>query len=432
MPSSFRSNVPPIPYEHLENLGLISSDWLNTTMSFVTVLNAGAYVNSSTDSAPAFQSALDAAATNVVFNGATIKSARVYVPPGIYMLRSQIVVPAGVSLYGDNSAVCYLWADAARFPVSTAVIRLGRTTETGNQANCFIERMTINCGSGQIAGSQGVLMPAAQENCGVRDCSIVLFRDTGIYVSSCANIIIRNNIIDDYDQGSNYGIHMTGSGGDNLIEKCTVLGNYSTSAIRIYTSHAQVTAVHIEGNRTVASSLPYGLDIDSAAVNVLGLSGHNTVSSLVRLKNDGSVGEKFVGLNIFGGNSAAMIRDETDTLSVISSSYGSQRIGMYVSNNTPITWRDGTFQIRPTGDPSLTVDGLMIHNGNVRIQPAYQLDVQGNAKVAGTSRTLGFYGSTGATKPVINNLSYSSGALASSLAFQLNKLGLVECTSFAP
>lgn len=45
---------------------------------------------------------------------------------------------------------------------------------------------------------------------------------------------------------------------------------------------------------------------------------------------------------------------------------------------------------------------------------------------------IGFYGVTTAVAQLnVNGLSYSSGALASSLAFQLNRLGLISCTTFA-
>lgn len=51
---------------------------------------------------------------------------------------------------------------------------------------------------------------------------------------------------------------------------------------------------------------------------------------------------------------------------------------------------------------------------------------------ASTTDLIGFYGSTqGVAQGNVNNLSISSGALASSLAFQLNRLGLINCTSFA-
>jgi hypothetical protein len=51
----------------------------------------------------------------------------------------------------------------------------------------------------------------------------------------------------------------------------------------------------------------------------------------------------------------------------------------------------------------------------------------------GTTDLIGFYGLTaGVARGNVNGASYSSGALASSLAFQLNRLGLIECTTFAP
>jgi len=51
---------------------------------------------------------------------------------------------------------------------------------------------------------------------------------------------------------------------------------------------------------------------------------------------------------------------------------------------------------------------------------------------ASTSDLIGFYGlSQGVAQGNANGLSMSSGALASTLAFQLNRLGLINCTTFA-
>ena len=50
-----------------------------------------------------------------------------------------------------------------------------------------------------------------------------------------------------------------------------------------------------------------------------------------------------------------------------------------------------------------------------------------------TTDLIGFYGVTTAVAQLNSNgLSFSSGALASSLAFNLNRLGLINCTTFAP
>jgi|GEM_PF-3992997 len=44
---------------------------------------------------------------------------------------------------------------------------------------------------------------------------------------------------------------------------------------------------------------------------------------------------------------------------------------------------------------------------------------------------IGFYGTSGVAQLSCNGVSISSGALASTLAFQLNRLGLINCTTFA-
>jgi hypothetical protein len=60
-------------------------------------------------------------------------------------------------------------------------------------------------------------------------------------------------------------------------------------------------------------------------------------------------------------------------------------------------------------------------------------DGNSQGTVLGQSITdlIAFYGTTGVAQLNVNGLSQSSGALSSSLAFQLNRLGLIQCTSFA-
>ena len=56
---------------------------------------------------------------------------------------------------------------------------------------------------------------------------------------------------------------------------------------------------------------------------------------------------------------------------------------------------------------------------------------QGTVLGTGTSDLIGFYGvSAPQAQGNVNGLSQSSGALASSMAFLLNKLGLISCTSY--
>jgi hypothetical protein len=57
---------------------------------------------------------------------------------------------------------------------------------------------------------------------------------------------------------------------------------------------------------------------------------------------------------------------------------------------------------------------------------------QGTVLGQSTTDLLGFYGlSTAIAQGNVNGRSVSSGALASSIAFELNRLGLINCTTFA-
>lgn len=56
---------------------------------------------------------------------------------------------------------------------------------------------------------------------------------------------------------------------------------------------------------------------------------------------------------------------------------------------------------------------------------------QGTILGQSTTDLLAFYGSTAVAQPSCNGQSISSGALASSIAFQLNKLGLINCSTYA-
>jgi hypothetical protein len=57
---------------------------------------------------------------------------------------------------------------------------------------------------------------------------------------------------------------------------------------------------------------------------------------------------------------------------------------------------------------------------------------QGTVLGQATTDLIGFYGlSVAVAQGNVNGLSMSSGALVSSIAFQLNRLGLINCTTFA-
>ena len=60
-------------------------------------------------------------------------------------------------------------------------------------------------------------------------------------------------------------------------------------------------------------------------------------------------------------------------------------------------------------------------------------DGNSQGTVLGQSVTdkIAFYNATPVAQGNANNQSISSGALASTLAFQLNRLGLINCTTFA-
>lgn len=58
---------------------------------------------------------------------------------------------------------------------------------------------------------------------------------------------------------------------------------------------------------------------------------------------------------------------------------------------------------------------------------------QGTVMGQSTTDLIGFYGvTTAVAQGNANGLSFSSGALASTIAFQLNRLGLINITTFAP
>lgn len=57
---------------------------------------------------------------------------------------------------------------------------------------------------------------------------------------------------------------------------------------------------------------------------------------------------------------------------------------------------------------------------------------QGTIYGQSVADTIGFYGTTAVAQLNANTVSISSGALASSLAVALNRLGLVQTSSFLP
>jgi hypothetical protein len=69
---------------------------------------------------------------------------------------------------------------------------------------------------------------------------------------------------------------------------------------------------------------------------------------------------------------------------------------------------------------------------SVAAQQLSNSDSQGTVLGINENDRIGFYGVTPVTRPNVNGLSISSHALTSSLCFELNRLGLIICTSFAP
>ena len=89
----------------------------------LNVLDFGAKGNGAHDDAPAFQIALNAAA------GAPTAAPdgterRVYVPTGLYLINSQVVVPPSVVLFGDGARATKIQCGSS-FPASTAMFRIG-------------------------------------------------------------------------------------------------------------------------------------------------------------------------------------------------------------------------------------------------------------------------------------------------------------------
>jgi len=129
----------------------------------VTHPTYGAKGDGVTDDTAAIQAALAAANVSA---GADGYNKTVYVPPGIYLISGQLVIPYGVRLIGSGARSTKIKVSTIFAALtSTGAIRLGDGTAT--VFGTSVEHLYLDCNN--IAGSIGIYSSDVQDNSGVKD-----------------------------------------------------------------------------------------------------------------------------------------------------------------------------------------------------------------------------------------------------------------------
>ena len=242
----------------------------------INVMRYGALGDGITDDLAAIDNAVLVAAEAITSDS----NGYVSLPPGVFMVTNQVILPNKVRLVGAGRSSTFIKA-AVTFPTSTAVVKFGTTS---NVFAVRLENMTVDCSS--IASSIGVYSARAQEQCGLRDAVVLNFRDIGVKLDTNigVGVALENVECYGYSGGWNDGIYLSTSSAVLSIRNCTVTGVLAATsginALNVVLGHVDVTNLHCE---TVAN----GVYMDTnASGNLVCLSGHSACVDVLEIKAD--------------------------------------------------------------------------------------------------------------------------------------------------
>lgn len=274
--------------------------WKRAWESSVNVKWFGAKGDGVADDTAAIQAAIDNAAM-----GTTSESkGGVRLPPGTYLVSSQIVVKNKVELRGAGKRATVIKATNT-FPSGTAVVRLGATSEE-LVFDCALHDLGVDCNG--VAGSIGVYSQVAQEGSGLFNCQVIAFINKGIYFNQCSGVSLSNVEVLTWlpVDAVSIGIHIVQNALSVRIERVTVVGpstgNKLASCVRVSGSWVSLLDCHFEQGTT-------GLYLDQLAqATVVNVVGHNTlqnsVNDLIKI-SDGNI--SVIAMNLF--NKGNLIND---------------------------------------------------------------------------------------------------------------------------
>jgi hypothetical protein len=251
----------------------------------------GAVGDGVTDDTEAIQDALDAAGEEVASD---VYGATVSVPPGVYLISDQIIIPSAVSLVGSGSRVSVIRANADSFPSSTALVQLGAADSTAEHG-MILRDLMICCNS--VTGSIGVESTTVQEPGGLFNVIINRYKAQGVYIHVDGGNTPSHFTMDGCELFAGNGgavgpsIELSGVANPTTIRRTTITANSLSDqreSAAIYATNGPliVEAVNMERH-------DIGIDIHRGAggngvLTVIGVLAHPSLEKAINLNVNAS------------------------------------------------------------------------------------------------------------------------------------------------
>ncbi len=265
----------------------------------------GAKGDGVTDDLAAIQGAID----SITGTGAFGDGGDVFMPPGIYAISDQIVVPDGVRLVGSGRMATMIRAGAG-FPTSTALVRLGTSADAGGCYGTRVEDLTIRCqaaGGSTIAGSIGVYSTGAQELSGIKRVRVDSYMLYGVQFSQLSTDVFCDHFtVDDLECQPN-------NDATNTIGFKLDAAYHSVSAG--IASRVTIIANAIAALQTAGISIT-GADPVSASMTIRSLNVENHADGVV-IGDRGGASIMQMWMNTAGTNAVHLTNEATSAVTIM-------------------------------------------------------------------------------------------------------------------
>lgn len=237
----------------------------------------GAIGDGAANNAPALQGALDWLESQ---GGGLL-----VLPFGVFGVSAQVIVPDNCRIHAMGTRSSSIKA-LATFPIGTAVLRLGRSTDV-DLYDCRAENLAINCNG--IAGSVGVFSTQAQEHSGLHNVLVSGFVSKGAHFSGagCQNFgVYRGEFLPHSSAAAGWvGVHCDTCASNSVIDDVTVNGA-NTNVLNAGTG-VLLNATNFTLRRLHVENMDVGLDLQGDTMaDLSGLYGASnpTVAMTTLLK----------------------------------------------------------------------------------------------------------------------------------------------------
>jgi hypothetical protein len=234
------SNQAPKVYG--DTHGGVFQSWTLPEVFNVKSSKYGAKGDNSTDDTTAISNALTDAAATVSGTAGGV----VFLPRGTYIVNSTLTIPTKVRLVGAGRSATVIKAGGSfTFNGTTdAVVRIGNAGV--NAHGTRIENLLIDCND--IANSICVYSATANEQSGIRECTLQRYRLYGAYfaTTSSANFSVRDSEFfgSDTSVAGMIGVWLSACAGAAVIDRCT-FNSYSGAAELGMGIHLDHTGGHV-------------------------------------------------------------------------------------------------------------------------------------------------------------------------------------------